>query len=90
MVTGVEAATRLLVTVKVPVVAPAATVTLAGVVVEALLSNKVTETPPAGAGPVMVTVPVELFPPIKLAGLMDTDAGAVGLMVRVAVFVAPP
>jgi hypothetical protein len=87
IVTGVDVVTTLVVTVNVAVVAPAATVTLAGVVADALLSAKVTTTPPAGAGPVMVTVPVEELPPIRLAGFMETAESATGLIVSAAVCV---
>jgi len=88
-VTVVVAPTATVVTVKVALVAPAATVTLAGVVADELLSDKVTAAPPAGAGPVKVTVPVEEIPPVRLAGLMDSVVSAGGLMVRVAVRVTP-
>jgi hypothetical protein len=77
--------TATVVTVNVAVVDPAATVTLAGVVEEALLSDKVTSVPPVGAAPVRVTVPVEELPPVTLAGLMATLASAGGLIVTVAV-----
>jgi hypothetical protein len=57
MVAVVEAATSVVVAAKVAVVLPAATVTVAGTTaaVELLLSD--TGAPPAGAGPVNVTVP---------------------------------
>ena len=87
MVAVVVAPTPLVVTVKVALLAPAATVTVAGVVADALLSDKVTAAPPAGAGPLKVTVPVEELPPVTLAGLNDTVESTGGLMVRVAVCV---
>lgn len=68
MVTGVEEVTVLVVTVKVALVAPAKTVTLAGTVAAALLSESVTTAPPVGAAPVNVTVPCEELPPTTLAG----------------------
>jgi hypothetical protein len=67
-------ATGLLVTVKVAVVALAATVTLAGTcAAAALLLDRVTTAPPAGAGPFRVTVPVEVLPPIVEVGLSVTE-----------------
>jgi hypothetical protein len=57
MVAVVEADTAEVVAAKEPVMLPAATVTVAGTTtaVELLLND--TEAPPAGAGPVNVTVP---------------------------------
>src|SRR5882672_12812841 len=90
MVTDADAATALLVTLKVALVAPAATVTLAGTVAAGLLLESVTCAPPAGAGPFSVTVPVEEPPPVTLAGLTVSDETAGGSTVSVAVRVAPP
>jgi len=60
--------------VKVAVVALAATVTLAGTcAAAALLLDRVTTAPPAGAGPFRVTVPVEVLPPIVEVGLSVTE-----------------
>src|SRR5207248_1746853 len=74
MVDEVVAATGLVVTVKVAVVAFAATVTLAGTCAAAvLLLDRVTIAPSAGAGPVRATVPVELAPPMTEAGLTPTE-----------------
>src|SRR5207302_9011657 len=66
MVTGVDVVTALVLTVNVALLAPAATVTLAGTVaVDVLLLVRVTAAPPAGAGPLSVTVPVEdCAPPV--------------------------
>jgi hypothetical protein len=86
-VTVVSAPTALVLTVKVALVSPAATVTVAGVVADELSSDKVTRAPPAGAGLLMVTVPVEESPPVTEAGLRDTEVRTAGLMVRVAVCV---
>ena len=49
-------------------VLPAATVTDAGAIAAALLLASDTATPPVGAGPLKVTVPVVDAPPITLAG----------------------
>ena len=80
IVTGVTAATTLVLTVKVAPVAPAETVTLAGTLAAALLLESATCAPPAGAAPLKVTVPVEEFPPVTLVGFSEieereTDAG---------------
>src|SRR5260370_3454610 len=75
MVTAVDAVTVLVLTGKVTLVAPAATVTLEGTVAAAvLLLESATWAPPAGAAPVNVTVPVEdCVPPITLVGLSVSD-----------------
>ena len=73
MSTGVVAVTALVLAVKVALVCPAGTVTLAGIVTRAVLvldSN--TSAPPAGAGAPKVTVPVEVLPPITLEGLNNS------------------
>jgi hypothetical protein len=54
--------------VKVAVVAPAATVTLEGVVAAALSLASVIVVPPAGAALEIVTVPVLDWPPLTVAG----------------------
>jgi len=63
------------VTVKVADVALAATITVAGTVAAAVLPlDNATETPPAGAGLLSVTVAVEFaVPPINVAGFSETD-----------------
>jgi hypothetical protein len=65
--------TVLVETVKVAVVLPAATVTEAGVVAAALLLASETDTPPEGAAPLKVTVPVADVPLATLEGLTATD-----------------
>ena len=52
--------------------APCATVTVAGRVAAALLDARFTTLPPAGAGPVSVTVPVDDAPPATVAGFSVT------------------
>lgn len=67
----VLAVTGLVTTVNVAVLAPSATVTLAGTVATDVLPlESVTTTPPAVAGAVNVTVPVEDVPPTTETGLM--------------------
>ena len=73
-------ATGLVVTVKVAVVALAATVTFAGTCAAAgLLLARATTAPPVAAGPLSVTVPVVEFPPFTDAGfrLREVTTGAV-------------
>jgi len=72
-VTGVEVVTALVFTVKFALVAPAATVTLAGTVAAETLLERVTCEPPVGAAPLSVTVPVEEDPPVILVGLSATE-----------------
>ena len=93
-VTAVEPDTALVVTANVPLLAPPDTVTLDGTVAAdgvSLLSG--TTAPPAGAGPLSVTVPVEGFPPTTLDGFTDTvlnvTTGA-AVTVSEAVLVIPP
>jgi hypothetical protein len=75
------------VTVKVALVLPAATVTVSGPLAPAtvtvsgplapeplpLLLDKETTAPPLGAAPLSVTVPVEEFPPTTVDGLREND-----------------
>src|SRR5260370_35399230 len=82
MLTVVDASTALVLTVNVALVAPAAIVTLDGVLATfVLLLESVTTAPPEGAAPLSVTVPVEEFPPVTLVGFTGgeervTDTGA--------------
>ena len=71
-------------------VAPAATLTEAGVVSNELLTETATLTPPAGAGSRMVTVQVLVVPDVRLVGLHCTDATVTGATTfNIAVCVAP-
>ena len=88
--TAVEAATALVVTVNVALVALAGTVTLPGTVAAELLLDSVTGAPPPGAGPLSVTVPVELLPPVTVVGLTLSELGMGGITVSEAVWLAPP
>jgi len=61
-------------TVNVALLAPAATVTLAGTrAAVVLLLESATCAPPVGAGPLNVTVPVDEFPPTTLAGFTVSE-----------------
>ena len=95
MVTRVDAPTALVLTVNEALVAPAATITLEGPLVTAiLLLERTICAPPAGAGPLSVTVPVEEFPPVILVGFRTTEervggGGGAGVNVSEAVLVTP-
>ena len=86
-------ATVRVVMVKLALLAPAATVTLAGTVAFVLLLDKAIITPPLGAALLKVTVPCELLPPVTLVGLSVSEdklaGGGAGRTVRVAVRVTP-
>jgi hypothetical protein len=93
MVTEVEVDTALVLTVKVAVVAPLATVTLDGTAATAVLVlESATTAPPLGAGPLRLTVPVEGVPPVTLEGLRPSEESVTGggITVSDAVRVAPP
>src|SRR5215831_18598551 len=95
MVTVVEVDTVLVLTVKVALVLPAATVTLAGTLAAPLLLDSATCAPPAGAGPLSVTVPVEdpSNPPTTLLGLKvseETVGSGGGITVSEADRLTPP
>jgi hypothetical protein len=86
----VDAVTAVVVTVKVAVELPAATVTLAGTTADVWLLESVTIAPPAGAALVKVTVPVEGFPPTTVVGLTATlERAAAGVIESDADFVTP-
>ncbi len=97
MLTVVDASTTLVLTVNVALVAPAATVTLEGVLATlVLLLESVTTAPPAGAAPVSITVPVEdCVPPTTLVGFSVSEesvgvGGGAGVTLSEADLVAPP
>src|SRR5260370_31041078 len=99
MVTGVEAATALVFTGSVGLGARGGTATLEGTLAAPLLLESATCAPPAGAGPLSVTVPVEdCRPPITLVGFSVREesvgagggAGGAGVTVSEADLVAPP
>src|SRR5712664_4894920 len=74
MATEADAVTARVATVKVALVAPPGTVTLAGTVATAVLAlDRETSAPPLGACAFRVTVPVEEDPPDTLAGFSVTD-----------------
>lgn len=90
MVTGVEALTAVVETLKVALVLPALTVTLDGTVATAaLLLESETTAPPDGAAAVNVAVPCDGFPPTTLEGLSEIAESAGALVPAVTVNTAP-
>lgn len=95
MLTVLDAATALVLTVNDALVAPAATVTLDGTLaVVVLLLESVTCAPPTGAALLSETVPVEELPPVTLVGLNVSEervggGGGAGVTVSEAELVAP-
>ena len=83
--------TLLVFTVNVTLLNPAGTVTLDGTLAtDVLLLASATSAPPAGAGPLNATVPVEELPPVALDGFNVTEVRTGGSTVIVAVCVTPP
>lgn len=82
--------TAIVLMVKVADFAPAATVTDAGTVAFVELEAKVTEKPPEGAAPLIVTVPVEVFPPTTDVGESANPVSTGGLIVSDAVRLVVP
>ena len=87
---GTEAATADVVTVKVALVLPYATVTLEGTDALALLEASDTDVPPDGAGAVKVTVPVEEVPPTTEVGETLTPLRPVAFSNKLVFIVAVP
>ena len=80
-------------TVKVALALPAGMVTMDGTLAAPLLLESMTCAPPAGAGPLSVTVPVEdCRPPTTLVGFSVSEATVMGggVTVSEAVRVVPP
>jgi len=81
-------------TVKVTLLLPAGTVTVEGTLAAALLLESVTCAPPAGAGPLSVTVPVDdCTPPTTLVGFNvseETFGRGGGITVSEADVLVPP
>ena len=78
-----EPTARVLVT-NVAEVFPAATVTDTGTGAALELLESFTTNPPAGAGPVRLTVPVDTAPPTTTAGFILMELKVAGLIVRLA------
>lgn len=72
IVTEVLLATPVVPIVNVALVAPVATVTVAGTVAATLFEERLTTEPPGGAGYVNVTFPVDGVPPDTVIGVTDT------------------
>ena len=78
------------VTMNVAELLPDGTVTLAGTLAtEGLLLESATTFPPAGAGPLRITVPVEELPASTVEGESVKDDGTGGLLVMAVVLVMP-
>jgi hypothetical protein len=96
IVAEVETRTTDVLTLNVAVLAPAGTTTLEGTLAAPLLLESMTCAPPAGAGPLKATVPVEnCKPPTTLEGFSVNEeivaaGGVAGATVSVAVLVTPP
>lgn len=78
-------------TVKVALLLPAGTVTLEGTLAAPLPLESVTSAPPAGAGPLNVTVPVDdCTPPTTLLGFNVSEETTGGVTVSDADALEPP
>ncbi len=69
----------------VPVLVPDSTVVELGTVTPVVVDDRLTMVPAAGAGPLSVTVPVEVSPPVTEDGEKLRLVGTGELIVRVAV-----
>ena len=69
----VDDVTALVVTAKLEAKLPAFTTTLAGTIANELSLDNPTVTPPTGAAPLKVTVPVVEVPPVTDTGFSMTD-----------------
>jgi len=93
IVAEVDITTIDVLTVKVALALPAGMVTMDGTLAAPLLLESMTCAPPAGAGPLSVTVPVEnCTPPTTLVGFSVSEATVMGggVTVSEAVRVVPP
>jgi hypothetical protein len=77
IITCVELVTALVLTIKVVLLAPAATVTLAGTIAADPLLESETPAPPVGAAPLRLTVPVDGDPPLTVMGLSPSEYSVV-------------
>lgn len=83
IVAEVDTRTVDVLTVKVALVLPAGTVTLEGTLAAPLSLESVTWAPPAGAGPLRVTVPVDdCTPPTTVVGFNVNEETVGGVTVR--------
>lgn len=82
IVATVVLATPTVAIVKVPVVEPPGTVTVAGTVALVVFDESATEMPPDGAAPFRVTVPVEGLPPATLVGFATRLRSVGGVISR--------
>jgi hypothetical protein len=91
MIVSTSSLTAVVAAVNVAVVAPARTFTDAGIETTEEDADRETAVPPAGAGPLRVTVPVAEPPPATDVGEKETPSGT-GVVVSEskADFVAPP
>jgi hypothetical protein len=89
MVADCVEVTLLVDTVNVAVVAFAATVTFAGTCAATLLLVSDTTAPPAAAGELKVTVPVEEIPPTTEVGFRETEETPAGVTDNPAVWLDP-
>ena len=79
IVAEVDITTIDVLTVKVALALPAGMVTMDGTLAAPLLLESMTCAPPAGAGPLIVTVPVEnCTPPTTLVGFSVSEATVMG------------